>query len=267
MRKYYSFFRMRFSSGLQYRVAALGGCATQFAWGVMQIMLYRAFYDADAAMFPMSMEALTSYIWLQQIFLAIYMIWYLDNDIFHCITSGDIVYELCRPIDIYQMWFTRSIATRLSNTLLRCIPVSLIAFFLPKPYGIHAPVSLAAFVLFLISMCLSLLVVVAFSMLLYISAFYTISPLGIKLFSVSLIEFCSGSVLPLPFLPTPLRRLFELLPFASMQNVPFRIYSGDIGGWEGSYRIVLQAFWFVALYVTGKLLMKNALRKVVCQGG
>lgn len=267
MRKYYSFFRMRFSSRLQYRVAALGGCATQFVWGVMQIMLYKAFYDADASSFPMSMEALTSYIWLEQIFLAFYMIWYLENDIFETITSGNIVYELCRPIDIYHMWFTRSVAARLANTLLRCIPMILITALIPKAYGIHAPVSLTAFLLFFVSMCFGLLVIVAFSMLLYISAFFTISPLGIKLFSVSLVEFLSGAVLPLPFLPAKLRMIVELLPFASMHNVPFRIYGGDITGTESLYRIGLQVFWFVALYVIGKLLMKTAVKKVVCQGG
>jgi ABC-2 type transport system permease protein len=267
MKKYCSFFRMRFSTGLQYRAAALGGIITQFMWGVMEILLYRAFYQADAASFPMSIESLTSYIWLQQAFLALYMIWFLENDIFETITSGNIVYELCRPIDIYQMWFTRSVATRLSKAVLRCMPILCIAVFIPKPYGIHMPVSLPALLLSIVSMFLSLLVVVAFSMILYICAFYTISPLGIKLLSFSLVDFCSGSVLPLPFLPDSIRWFFEILPFASMQNVPFRIYGGDITGKECAYRMGLQVAWFLILFMIGKVFAKSAMKKVVCQGG
>lgn len=53
MKKYLSFFRLRFAMGLQYRTAALAGITTQFAWGFMEIMIFHAFYRADAASFPM----------------------------------------------------------------------------------------------------------------------------------------------------------------------------------------------------------------------
>ena len=53
MKKYWSFFRMRFLGGLQYRAAAWAGVSTQFAWGFMSLLMYRAFYDADPAAFPM----------------------------------------------------------------------------------------------------------------------------------------------------------------------------------------------------------------------
>lgn len=44
MRKYIAFFRLRFSMGLQYRAAALAGIVTQFVWGTMEILMFRAFY-------------------------------------------------------------------------------------------------------------------------------------------------------------------------------------------------------------------------------
>ena len=52
-----------------------------------------------------------------------------------------------------------------------------------------------------------------------------------------------------------------------MQNVAFRIYSGDLSGISGYGAISLQLFWVVALILSGKLLLKNALNKVVVQGG
>lgn len=62
MKKYSSFFALRFSMGLQYRAAALAGVATQFAWGFMEIMVYTAFYHTGADSFPMTMQATASYI-------------------------------------------------------------------------------------------------------------------------------------------------------------------------------------------------------------
>lgn len=68
MKKYLSFFRIRFLHGLQYRTAAVSGMVTQFVWGAMEILLFRAFYQADSSSFPMTFQALSTYVWLQQAF-------------------------------------------------------------------------------------------------------------------------------------------------------------------------------------------------------
>ena len=161
MKKYFSFFRMRFIMGLQYRTAALAGFITQFFWGAMEILIFVAFYRTDAAAFPMSMEATSSYIWLQQAFLAFFGAWMMEYEIFETISNGNIAYELCRPIDIYDMWYVRNVATRLSRAVLRCFPILLVAALLPKPYGISAPVDIGHFVLFLFTLILGLAVMVS----------------------------------------------------------------------------------------------------------
>ena len=43
MKKYMSVLRMKFLNGMQYRVAALAGMATQFAWGGLLVLLSLAF--------------------------------------------------------------------------------------------------------------------------------------------------------------------------------------------------------------------------------
>lgn len=267
MKKYVSFFRLRFINGLQYRAAAIAGIVTQFTWGALEILLFKAFYEADASAFPMSFTALSSYIWMQQAFLALFMTWFLENEIFDSIQNGNIAYELCRPINLYNMWFMRSMANRLSRAVLRCMPILLFASFLPKPYGLTLPKNVLSTVWFIITMILGFLVVVAFCMLIYIVTFFTISPLGVRIIAVSLVEFFAGSVIPIPFLPNGIRQVFELLPFASMQNVPLRIYSGNITGFDIYYTVGLQIFWFLVLTFIGKSLLHKALKRVVVQGG
>lgn len=265
--KYFSLFRIKFIAGLQYRAAAVAGIATQFVWGIMGLLLYKAFYEADASSFPMTFQALSSYLWLQQAFLALFMGWFFENDIFQSITEGGIAYELCRPMDMYYMWFFRSMANRLSKAVLRCMPILLFAAFLPEPYGIRLPAGVAAGVWFLITTVLGFLVVIAYGMLVYISTFFTYSPMGVRMVSVSLVEFFAGAVIPLPFLPTGFRQVVELLPFASMQNVPLRIYTGDISGMRIIESAGLQLFWIVVLLWAGRKLMSVALKRVVVQGG
>ena len=201
MKKYLSFFRLRFLMGLQYRAAAAAGVLTQFAWGFMEIMMYRAFYHADAAAFPMSFEATASYIWLQQAFLAVFAAWMLESEIFDAIKNGGLAYELCRPIRIYNMWFARSAANRLSRAALRCMPILLAAAFVPRPYGLSLPASPMHFFLFLITLCTGLAVTVSFSMLIYMLTFFTISPQGVQILFTSCVEFLAGAIVPIPFFP------------------------------------------------------------------
>lgn len=267
MKKYLSFFQLRFAMSLQYRTAALAGIITQFAWGFMEIMIFRAFYQTDAASFPMSFSATASYIWLQQAFLAFFDAWIMENDIFDSIINGNIAYELCRPISIYNMWFARSIATRLARAVLRCFPILIVAVFIPAPYGIDAPASPLHFFLFLLTLLLGLAVTVAFCLFIYVLAFFTISPQGLRMVFTSCVEFFAGAIIPLPFFPDKIRSFMELLPFASMQNVALRIYSASMNAAEIKRAILLQIFWLVTIVTTGKLLCKFAEKRIIVQGG
>lgn len=267
MKKYISFFRMRFAMGLQYRAAALAGIVTQFFWGAMNVLMYRAFYESDAAAFPMSLEATVTYVWLQQALLLLFAAWLIEHEIFDDIVSGNVVYELCRPIDIYDMWFARSVANRLSRAVLRCLPILLVAGFLPAPYGMTAPASATHFVLFLFTCVLGFFVTVAFFMLVYALTFFTISPSGLRILITSVVEFFAGGIIPLPFFPDGVREVMELLPFASMQNVPLRIYSASMSAGEMQRAIALQVFWLIALVLLGKALCCMAMRRMTLQGG
>lgn len=267
MKKYLSFFQLRFAMGLQYRAAALAGIITQFAWAFMEIMVFRAFYHSDAASFPMSFMATASYIWLQQAFLAFFATWMMENEIFDSIVNGNIVYELCRPVNIYNMWFSRSIANRLSRAVLRCFPILIVAAFLPQPYGIAIPYSPLHFILFIITLILGLAVMVSFCMLIYVLTFFTISPEGLRMLFASTIEFFAGAIIPLPFFPERVQKIMELLPFASMQNVALRIYSGSMNFHEMKKAIILQIFWLVVITLSGKFLCRLAEKRITVQGG
>ncbi len=267
MKAYLSVFRVRFSLVLQYRAAALAGVVTQFAWGFMELLAFRAFYNASPGGFDMTYTQLASYIWLQQAFLALFMTWFFEREIFDSITSGSISYELARPLDLYGRWFTQSMANRLSRAALRCMPILAVAFFIPGPMRMTLPPTFAQGVMFIASVTLGLAVVCAWCMLIYITTFFTLSSVGVRLVAASLGDFLAGAIIPLPFFPPAFRRIAELLPFAAMQNMPLRIYAGNIAGAHAVRGLLLQVFWLAVLVIIGRLLMKKALTRVVVQGG
>ncbi|MCL2078314.1 MAG: ABC-2 family transporter protein [Oscillospiraceae bacterium] len=267
MKKYFAVFRIRFINALQYRAAALAGMATQFAWGFMEIFAFAAFYRANPDAFPMEFSQTVSYIWMQQAFLALFMMWFWEHDIAASITEGGIAYEMVRPVDLYGRWFCQASANRLARTALRCAPILIVAFIVPEPYKMALPPNAEQLFLFLLSAMLALGVVIAFSILMYISLFYTLSTTGVRIIAAVLSDFLAGGVIPLPFFPEPIRAVAEILPFAAMQNMPLRIYGGNIAGTDALAGIILQIFWLVALLLAGRFLMARALKKVIVQGG
>jgi len=267
MRMYAGVFRLRFIYALQYRAAALAGVSTQFAWGFMEIFAFSAFYRSNPAAFPMEFSHTVSYIWIQQAFLALFMLWFWEADISDAIMSGQISYDLVRPMDLYGRWFCQSAANRLARAALRCSPILLIALIIPEPYRLSPPPDIGVFLMFLLSSALALGVVIAFSMLMYISLFYTLSSLGVRAFVSSLSDFLSGAIIPLPFFPPRVLTVVRYLPFAAMQNMPLRIYSGDIAGAAAYRGVAFQAAWLAALVIAGRIAMGRALKKVTVHGG
>ncbi len=267
MKKYIAFFRLRFAMGLQYRAAALGGLVCQFFWGAMAILAFKAFHDTDPSAFPMSLPAMSSYIWLQQALLHLLSVMSMDGELMDMIQSGNVAYELCRPVGVYNMWYIKNLASRASGALLRCIPALIVAALIPAPFGLMAPPDVITFLWFALSLVLAAVVVTAIGMIVAMITFHTVSPRGVRLIAVGIADFFSGGIVPLPFFPEAVRRVTELLPFSATANVPLRIYSGDLHGGEMLFLIALQVFWAVALIAVGRLLEWKELKNVVVQGG
>lgn len=267
MRAYYSLFKMRLLIGLQYRIAALAGVATQFFWGFMYIMIFQAFYNSTSAVQPISFHQLVQVLWLQQSFLAIILLWFRDTELINQITSGNIAYELCRPVDLYKLWYAKLIGQRLASAVLRCLPILIVAFLLPYPYNFSMPSDFVTFILFAVTLILGLFLVIAICMLLYISMFYTMSPTGSLLLFGIFGDFFSGLIIPVPLMPQALKTIVYLLPFRYVSDLPFRTYAGNIGMEEALLSIGVQLIWIAALIFLGRLWIAKALKRITVQGG
>lgn len=267
MKKYFCFFKLRFATGLQYRMASVTALTTQLIWGLMECLAYKAIAEASGGNLPMNYSSIVTYIWLKEALLVLFNTWAADNGLVAMIASGNIAYELCRPVSIYSMGVSRAIGARIAEAIMRCIPVLVCAFLMPKAYRMTLPVSGVSFLLFLLTMLLALGITVTFCMLVYMLCFFTISPQGWRMVLTGAVDFLSGNIIPLPFFPKKYLFLVELSPFAYMQNVPFRIYSGDLAGGEIYQCILKQIFWLVTLMFLGIVLCKQAEKRIIIQGG
>ncbi|MCL1805434.1 MAG: ABC transporter permease [Clostridiales bacterium] len=267
MKPYISLLQVRFLNGLQYRAAALGGLATQFFWGIMLVFIYKAFYGGAASSNGFSFQDLVSFVWLQQAFLSFLFLYDWDSEMLDMITTGGISYELCRPVRIYQVWYVKLLSKRLSRGILRFAPVVILGFIMPYPYNLSLPGSPVSLLLFIVTLFLGLFLLVAISMLIYISIFKTMSPIGsVGIFSI-IGEFFAGMTIPLPLMPSWLQNICMALPFRWTADLPLRVYSGNIGTPEAITGIAIQSVWIAILVLAGAFIMKRITRLSVVQGG
>jgi len=235
-------------------------------WGLMLVLAFLAFYRTAHGNFPMELSEVVSYMWMQQVLLVLFSVVYQDREIESSVETGAIAHELVRPTGLYERWFSRAAASRVAVTVFR-LPMLIVVFLLPAPYGLSLPPDIFQFMIFVPSMILALCVTVSFTMIMYVSIFYTISFGGVYVVVIAATAILTGAVIPFPFLPPTVQAVLEMLPFAAMQNMPLRIYSGNIAGADAIRGVVFQIFWLVVLLTAGKILMNRALKKVLVQGG
>jgi ABC-2 type transport system permease protein len=258
---------------LQYRVAALAGLWTQVFFGFVLIMIYEAFYRSAAseAPRPMALPQIVSYVWLGQALLAM-LPWNGDREIAAMIRSGAVAYELCKPLDLYGLWYARAVALRTAPTILRAAPMAVFAMLVLPLVGLAEwrlapPASIASGLAFLASMLCALLLGCAITNLISISMMWTVSGEGISIIVPAMVSFLSGMIVPLPLFPDWAQLALGWLPFAGLVDLPFRTYTANLAPGDVAFVLVRQLMWTAALVMLGRWLLNRGVRRIVVQGG
>ena len=268
MRAYLHYFKLRIKTELQYRAAALAGIATQAFFGAMFIMFYAALYKSNGSVVtPMSMESLASYLWLQQAFFALTYTNTKEKEMIDMIKSGNLAYELIRPQNFYFKFFIKMFSYRLSAVTLRALPILILGFLVPAPYGLTLPKNPFILIVFFIALILSGLLINAMCELINILTMFTLDDRGIRNLFYVVAETFTGNIVPLPFFPKWLMAISSVLPFRFISDFPYRTYTGDILLSTGIKYLGLSLIWIIVFIIIGFLISKIALRKAVIQGG
>ncbi len=264
MKKYLSVLRMRFLMLLQYRVPAIAGIFTQFFFGFVRIAVFQAFYSMSASQ-PMDLTTTVTYIWITQSLFRL-LPWDGDSEVQEIIRNGNLAYELTRPIDLYNLWLSRAVAQRVAPTLLRSIPLVIIALLLPPEYSLKLP-ALASIFPFLITLVLAFILSSTITNLMNIFILWTISGEGVNRILPSLVLLFSGSLIPLPLFPDWMQTALRYMPFRGLLDIPVRFYTSHLTINElGSYASI-QLSWIFIFILAGRILLKIKLKSVIVQGG
>ncbi|MDP2872008.1 MAG: ABC-2 family transporter protein [Bacillota bacterium] len=267
MRAYAALLRLRCLLLLQYRVAAFAGICTQVFFGLVRVMIFDGFFRSSSLAQPMSFAHTVTYIWLGQALLGM-LPWNGDREVQDLIRTGNVSYELCRPVNLNGLWLSRCVALRSAPTALRAVPVILTASLLmPPEYRLAPPASAAAALAWALTTAGAVLLAAAITNLYSIALLWTISGEGIARLVPPFVALLGGMLIPLSFFPDWMQPLLRWLPFSGLMDVPFRLYLGQLGPGDLAGALAHQLGWAFGLALLGQWLISRGLKRVVVQGG
>ncbi len=266
MKAYLSIIKIRFNLLLQYRIAAFAGIVTQFFFGIIRVMVFYGFYSSTTGSVPIDYKVAISYIWLGQAMLGM-IPWNGDSEIQDLIRTGNVTYELVRPMNLYNYWFARAFALRTAPTFLKSIPLFIIALLLPKEYRMELPPNILSVIGWIITTFGALMISCTITNIINITTLYSISGDGIQRLLSAIVTLFSGMIVPLPLFPDRLKQILSYLPFSGLVDIPARFFTGEIIFNQLPKYFSFQIMWAILLYGIGQWVLNRKLKDLIVQGG
>lgn len=176
------------------------------------------------------------------------------------VRTGAVSLEMLRPVDYHLHIIARETGTLWYNALFRCIPLALV---FALTVGLYVPADPTTWPRLAAALVLAAYVAVCLHYLSGIVAFWTVNASWARQILITLHFGLSGFLVPIDLLPGPLPIVARLLPFASLQYVPARVYL-ELSGIEA---LIPSVIWAVTLTILCRFVTTKARHKLEVQGG
>jgi ABC-2 type transport system permease protein len=181
------------------------------------------------------------------------------------IREGNISQFLLKPVD--YLWYRLSLffSGRIAFILVAGLPLAVFIFCF-RAY-VQPPASLAAAMVFPLSLVLTALLQFFISYAMAMLAFWLLE-ISTFIFILFAFEYlASGHLFPLDILPPAVRQILFLTPFPYQLYFPISIYLGKVEGgglWRG---LAMQGFWVLVAYVFARFMWRRGINKYSAFGG
>jgi ABC-type uncharacterized transport system permease subunit len=132
---------------------------------------------------------------------------------------------------------------------------------------LRGPDSLEAGLGYGVALLLAWIVAMLLNLLIGLVSFWTVEMNGFRMIYNLIGNFSTGALIPLWFMPGPLRTVIELLPFQAIAFVPVSIYVGEPATGTLWSALLLQAAWVGILILVIRWVWSRAIHHTVIQGG
>jgi ABC-2 type transport system permease protein len=186
------------------------------------------------------------------------------GDVGSVIKYGEFARYALMPVNFFQSIFSEVFGRKLPTILIK-VPLFFILLYLF--FNIFIQTNPVYLLLFFSSIVLSFLLFNIFMYGMALLTFWQESYWVIGVMASTIVSFLSGSLLPLEFYPSVIRRVVEVLPFKHFYYSPIMIYLGKYSVMDSVIVLLNQAFFIVVFYLVSDWLYNKGRSKFTSQGG
>jgi ABC-2 type transport system permease protein len=180
------------------------------------------------------------------------------------IRRGDILFEIMRPTDFQPQAFGSWLGSSLYKLLVDTLPMALVLWGIA---GISGAPSLSTLIVAACSLGFAMIIAFLLHFSVILIGFWTIQVRTWTWLLDRVVQLTAGFFVPLWLLPEGLQSVLQYLPFAMLYHVPLSIFVGRVQGQETVQLLLIQMAWIPALLILGRVMMRQARRRVLVQGG
>lgn len=249
-------------SVLVFRADVIVGTVTTVMRVVLVMLVWRAVYGERGTVSGIDRADAVGYAVLGALFAVVFQPWQFSN-LNSRVRNGNVVFDIMRPVGL----LTQTVAAQLGSSLAN-VPKAIVGLALALLLGaIPAPSSAWQTGVFVLSAVLGLVIAIQCNLIVGLTAFWTTDVGGAYMIYSMAAAFCSGSLIPLWFMPDGLAGVLRALPFSAQIFTPLSIWFDRTPGWNVLGELALQAGWIVLLAFAAHLVWLRALRRTVINGG
>ena len=254
-------FRLAVRRTYAYRIFTFLGVLQVFLQLLLLRAIWQAVYGDQGSVDGVSIDTTITY--LTVVGLINFIIYPgIGREIHRRVDQGQVAIDMVRPVGFVRQMMALELGDSAGRWLLLIvvIPGLLLIGSLAPP----APHELAVF---LLSLSLAFMVSVLIWLMVGLSSFWLLNIEGMGSIIGIAGNFLAGSMIPVWFMPGPLRAVVEWLPFQAITFLPASIYVGEAQGAEMWRAIAIQAAWVAILVVLASWVWRRAQHRLVVQGG
>lgn len=247
-----------------YRQATVAGAFTNTVFGFLRCYVLLSLADAAGQVAGYDSAQLVTFVFAGQGMIAVVNFWG-PAELADRVRTGDVVADLLRPLDL--------MVGQLATELGRAGCALLTRFVVPVLVGLVAfdfylPAHLYTYLLFAVSLVLAVLVCATCRHIVSLTAFWLLDIRGVRQLWVIASSVGCGLAFPLPLLPDGVETaLWLATPFPAIMQASLDVLVERGGGGHGLVLVAGQLAWLAVVIALGRLVQRNALRRLVIQGG
>jgi ABC-2 type transport system permease protein len=247
---------------LQYRAAIFARLGVALVWLLLLTRVWTAVYHGRSTLGGLDLHTTVVYLTLanlQGMILNSPLSYVMANRV----RTGEVLFDVQRPVGFLR----QMLATEAGTSIVQ---VGLSVLALPAAAlvgGLSLPAGPVAGVGYLVSLALGWVLNSLISVLVGLSAFWTVDNMGFAVLFRFVAAFLAGTSVPLVLFPGPLRVVAEALPFRFIVYQPAAVYIGAVRGWALVGGLALALAWTAGMAALAVLVWRRAYRNLVIHGG